>query len=116
MDQDSGVLAVPLAVGGAGLAGSEWRAGSESDRVHHSQDRRLDAHLPGAYSCHHSGAQALATTRTDPVPQDAWAVPFFYGFLHFSTWIGLDKFFDLAEMLHDVRSGRSLPPASQGSL
>lgn len=28
---------------------------------------------------------------------------FFYGFLHFSTWIGLDKFFDLAEMLHDVR-------------
>ena len=28
---------------------------------------------------------------------------FFYGFLHFSTWIGLDKFFDLEEMLHDVR-------------
>ncbi|HYL11029.1 MAG TPA: protein-methionine-sulfoxide reductase heme-binding subunit MsrQ [Candidatus Acidoferrales bacterium] len=28
---------------------------------------------------------------------------FFYAFLHFSTWIGLDKFFDLAEMLHDVR-------------
>ena len=28
---------------------------------------------------------------------------FFYGFLHFSTWIGLDKFFALAEMLHDVR-------------
>ena len=28
---------------------------------------------------------------------------FTYGFLHFSTWIGLDKFFDLAEMLHDVR-------------
>jgi len=28
---------------------------------------------------------------------------FFYGFLHFSTWIGLDKFFDWSEMLHDVR-------------
>ena len=28
---------------------------------------------------------------------------FFYGLLHFSTWIGLDKFFDWAEMLHDVR-------------
>ena len=28
---------------------------------------------------------------------------FFYGFLHFSTWIGLDKFFALAEMVHDVR-------------
>jgi sulfoxide reductase heme-binding subunit YedZ len=28
---------------------------------------------------------------------------FFHGFLHFSTWIGLDKFFDPAEMLHDVR-------------
>jgi sulfoxide reductase heme-binding subunit YedZ len=28
---------------------------------------------------------------------------FFYGFLHFGTWIGLDKFFDWAEMLHDVR-------------
>lgn len=28
---------------------------------------------------------------------------FFYGSLHFSTWIGLDKFFDWAEMLHDVR-------------
>lgn len=27
---------------------------------------------------------------------------FFYVFLHFSTWIGLDKFFDWAEMLHDV--------------
>ena len=28
---------------------------------------------------------------------------FFYAFLHFSTWIGLDKFFDLTEMLHDVK-------------
>lgn len=28
---------------------------------------------------------------------------FFYGFLHFSTWLGLDKFFDWADMLHDVR-------------
>lgn len=28
---------------------------------------------------------------------------FFYALLHFSTWIGLDKFFDWAEMLHDVR-------------
>jgi sulfoxide reductase heme-binding subunit YedZ len=28
---------------------------------------------------------------------------FFYGLLHFSTWIGLDKFFDWAEMLQDVR-------------
>ena len=28
---------------------------------------------------------------------------FFYGFLHFSTWVGLDKFFDCAEMLADVR-------------
>ncbi len=28
---------------------------------------------------------------------------FFYGFLHFSTWIGLDKFFDFPDMLKDVR-------------
>jgi sulfoxide reductase heme-binding subunit YedZ len=28
---------------------------------------------------------------------------FFYGSLHFSTWIGLDKFFDWADMLADVR-------------
>ena len=28
---------------------------------------------------------------------------FFYGLLHFSTWIGLDKFFDWTDMLHDVR-------------
>ncbi len=28
---------------------------------------------------------------------------FFYGTLHFSTWIGLDKCFDWAEMMHDVR-------------
>jgi methionine sulfoxide reductase heme-binding subunit len=28
---------------------------------------------------------------------------FFYGFLHFSTWIGLDKFFDFAEMSKDIR-------------
>jgi len=27
---------------------------------------------------------------------------FFYAFLHFGTWIGLDKFFDLREMLEDV--------------
>jgi methionine sulfoxide reductase heme-binding subunit len=27
---------------------------------------------------------------------------FFYGVLHFTTYIWLDKFFDLAEMLHDV--------------
>jgi methionine sulfoxide reductase heme-binding subunit len=28
---------------------------------------------------------------------------FFYGCLHFSTWIGLDKFFDWPEMLKDVK-------------
>jgi sulfoxide reductase heme-binding subunit YedZ len=28
---------------------------------------------------------------------------FFYGLLHFSMWIGIDKFFDWADMLHDVR-------------
>src|SRR5260370_12680381 len=28
---------------------------------------------------------------------------FFYAFLHFSTWIGLDKFFDFRGMLHDVQ-------------
>src|ERR1019366_6193625 len=28
---------------------------------------------------------------------------FLYGLLHFSTWIGLDKFFDWTDMLHDVR-------------
>ncbi len=28
---------------------------------------------------------------------------FFYGCLHFSTWIGLDKFFDFADMIKDVR-------------
>ena len=28
---------------------------------------------------------------------------FFYAALHFSTWIGLDKFFDFAEMWHDVK-------------
>ena len=28
---------------------------------------------------------------------------FFYGLLHFGTWIGLDKFFDWREMLVDVR-------------
>lgn len=28
---------------------------------------------------------------------------FFYALLHFSTWIGLDKFFDWTDMVHDVR-------------
>ena len=27
---------------------------------------------------------------------------FFYGFLHFSIWIGIDKFFDWSEMMKDV--------------
>jgi methionine sulfoxide reductase heme-binding subunit len=31
---------------------------------------------------------------------------FFYGLLHFSTWIGLDKFFDWADMFRDVRKRR----------
>jgi methionine sulfoxide reductase heme-binding subunit len=31
---------------------------------------------------------------------------FFYAFLHFSTWIGLDKFFDWHEMLKDVQKRR----------
>lgn len=31
---------------------------------------------------------------------------FFYAFLHFSTWIGLDKFFDFREMLADVAKRR----------
>jgi sulfoxide reductase heme-binding subunit YedZ len=28
---------------------------------------------------------------------------FFYACLHFSTWFGLDKFFDWSDMLHDIR-------------
>jgi sulfoxide reductase heme-binding subunit YedZ len=28
---------------------------------------------------------------------------FFYGFLHFGTWVGLDKFFDWTDMIADVR-------------
>jgi methionine sulfoxide reductase heme-binding subunit len=31
---------------------------------------------------------------------------FFYACLHFSTWIGLDKFFDWTEMLKDVQKRR----------
>src|ERR1700682_6193834 len=31
---------------------------------------------------------------------------FFYACLHFSTWIGLDKFFDFREMLNDVAKRR----------
>jgi methionine sulfoxide reductase heme-binding subunit len=31
---------------------------------------------------------------------------FFYAFLHFSTWIELDKFFDWAEMMKDVEKRR----------
>lgn len=31
---------------------------------------------------------------------------FFYGCLHFSVWIGLDKFFDFAEMWKDVQKRR----------
>lgn len=31
---------------------------------------------------------------------------FFYAFLHFSTWIGLDKFFDWSEMTADVMKRR----------
>lgn len=31
---------------------------------------------------------------------------FFYAFLHFSTWIGLDKFFDFRELLNDVAKRR----------
>ena len=31
---------------------------------------------------------------------------FFYACLHFSTWIGLDKFFDFAEMWKDVQKRR----------
>ncbi len=31
---------------------------------------------------------------------------FFYGFLHFATWIGVDKFFDWTEMWKDVQKRR----------
>ena len=31
---------------------------------------------------------------------------FFYGMLHFSIWIGIDKFFDWTEMLKDVQKRR----------
>jgi len=31
---------------------------------------------------------------------------FFYAFLHFGTWIGLDKFFDWTEMIQDVAKRR----------
>jgi len=31
---------------------------------------------------------------------------FFYGFLHLMTWVWLDKFFDVHEMLHDIAKRR----------
>jgi sulfoxide reductase heme-binding subunit YedZ len=31
---------------------------------------------------------------------------FFYGFLHLMTYVGLDKFFDVHEMLHDIAKRR----------
>src|SRR5438270_11204005 len=32
---------------------------------------------------------------------------FFYGFLHFMTFVWLDKFFDVSDMLHDVVNDHS---------
>lgn len=41
---------------------------------------------------------------------------FFYACLHFSTWIGLDKFFDLAEMWKDVQKRRFITAGMTGFL
>lgn len=41
---------------------------------------------------------------------------FFYGCVHFSIWIGLDKFFDFAEMLKDVRKRPFITAGSTGLL
>jgi sulfoxide reductase heme-binding subunit YedZ len=41
---------------------------------------------------------------------------FFYACLHFSTWIGLDKFFDWAEMWKDVQKRRFLTVGFTGFL
>jgi sulfoxide reductase heme-binding subunit YedZ len=41
---------------------------------------------------------------------------FFYACLHFSTWIGLDKFFDWAEMWKDVQKRRFLTLGFTGFL
>jgi len=39
---------------------------------------------------------------------------FFYGFLHFGTWIGLDKFFDWTEMWKDVHKQRFITAGFTG--
>jgi sulfoxide reductase heme-binding subunit YedZ len=41
---------------------------------------------------------------------------FFYACLHFSTWIGLDKFFDWAEMWKDVQKRRFITVGFTGFL
>jgi methionine sulfoxide reductase heme-binding subunit len=41
---------------------------------------------------------------------------FFYGCLHFSTWVGLDKFFDFVEMWKDVQKRRFITVGFAGFL
>jgi methionine sulfoxide reductase heme-binding subunit len=39
---------------------------------------------------------------------------FFYGFLHLMTWVWLDKFFDVHEMLHDIAKRRFITAGMTG--
>jgi len=57
-------------------------------------------------SCYDIGNTPLRkifpSARPDPFSPDAWPFAFFYGCLHFTTYIWPDKFFDLGRNGKDV--------------
>ena len=80
--------------------GLHQRLGRQSRRVHRARHRRLDAAVSGHHSCHHAASQTSAACRNlIRFRRMLGLFAFFYGCLHFCTYLTLDQSFDLAEML-----------------
>src|SRR5437868_9409596 len=73
-EQSSGVRTLPMPVVPAGMAGPAQWVGRESNRVHYSFHRRLDAPVPGNHPCHHPATKALALAGLDSISPNARTV------------------------------------------
>ena len=88
----------------------------QSDRVHHALHGRLDAPLHRVHAGRDAAAQTAGAAGPDPFRRMIGLFAFFYGTLHFMTYIWLDKFFDSGgDAARTSRSGRSSRRASRRS-
>src|SRR5580692_6591019 len=93
---------LPDPAGAPGMESLQRRSGGQPYRSHHPRDRRLDSAFPDHHARHYADSQTNRTPLLIRYRRMFGLFAFFYGTLHFLTYVWLDKFFDLHEMLHDI--------------